>query len=659
MARAHRWTAPLVLFALLATLPAPSLAAKDGSDEAARQEDMVSTASRYPQKVTDAPSAVTIVTSADIGAHGYRTLADILRGVRGFYVTDDRNYSYLGVRGFGRPGDYNSRILLLVDGHRLNNNVYDQALIGREFPVDVELIDRVEVVRGPSSSLYGSSAFFAVVNVITKSGHHLDGADLSASAGSYRSFGGRASYGKQFEGWQEAILSASAYDSAGQNLFFPDMNDPATRNGISDRCDYERSHDFFAKVALGDFTIEGVHGHRKKGVPTGAFGTALGDNRTFTVDEHSYLDVKFEQELPGDVNVTARGFGDFFRYYGDYIIPPSVVNRDEAKGIWWGAEIKGTKKVLGSHIVTGGGEFRRNDRQEQKNYDVDPFNAVLDVDTNSYVWALYAQDEWRILPKLILNAGVRHDHYSNFGGTTNPRVALIWSPLATTTIKALYGQAFRAPNAYEQFYRDNVSLAANPALRPEKIKTYELVLERELGPAFRGTVSLFQYRVTNLISSVFDVATGFSTYRNIDEVKTNGAEFELEGRGENGLGGRVSYTWQQSEDGRTGEPLSNSPRHLAKAGATVPAFAARLLVSPEVQYTSRRNTDPTSLVPAAGAFAVVNVTLLSKKIVPGFEISGSVYNLLDRKYGDPWGEPDRGLVAQNGRNFRVKADYAF
>jgi len=114
--------------------------------------DSVFGASGYKQKVTDVPASITIVTAEEIRRYGYRTLADILRSVPGFYVTGDRNYSYLGERGFGRPGDYNSRVLLLVDGHRTNDNLFDQALIGTEFPVDVDLIERVEVIRGPNSS---------------------------------------------------------------------------------------------------------------------------------------------------------------------------------------------------------------------------------------------------------------------------------------------------------------------------------------------------------------------------------------------------------------------------------------------------------------------------------------------------------------------------
>jgi outer membrane receptor for ferrienterochelin and colicin len=117
-------------------------------------------ASKHLESVNDAPSSITIVTAEEIQEYGYRTLADILERVRGFYITYDRYLSYVGVRGFGRLGDWNSRVLLLIDGNRINENVLGQALLGTEFPLDVDLIQRVEIVRGPSSSLYGAEAFF-------------------------------------------------------------------------------------------------------------------------------------------------------------------------------------------------------------------------------------------------------------------------------------------------------------------------------------------------------------------------------------------------------------------------------------------------------------------------------------------------------------------
>src|SRR5450631_930569 len=136
--------------------------------------EKVITASRFSQWVTEAPASMTVITSDDIRKYGYRTLADVLRSVPGLYVSYDRNYSYLGVRGFNRPGDYNSRVLLQIDGHRLNDNIYDTAAIGTEFPLDIDLIDHIEFMRGPGSSLYGSNAFFGVINVITRKAEDVD-----------------------------------------------------------------------------------------------------------------------------------------------------------------------------------------------------------------------------------------------------------------------------------------------------------------------------------------------------------------------------------------------------------------------------------------------------------------------------------------------------
>jgi len=152
-------------------------------------------ASKHAQNLNDAPSSVTIITAEEIQEYGYRTLADVLQSVRSFYITSDRLYSYVGVRGFGRLGDWNSRILLLVDGHRINDNIDGQASIGSEFPVDVNLIQRVEIIRGPSSSLYGADAFFAVVNVITRKAPDLKGVELGFTPSSFHSYQGRVSVG--------------------------------------------------------------------------------------------------------------------------------------------------------------------------------------------------------------------------------------------------------------------------------------------------------------------------------------------------------------------------------------------------------------------------------------------------------------------------------
>ena len=141
-------------------------------------------ASKHEQKITEAPSAVSIITADDIKKSGHRTLREILNGVRGFYVTFDRMYSYIGVRGVNRPGDFGGRVLITVDGHRMNDPIYDSALSGTDAFLDVDMIDRVEVIRGPGSSLYGNNAVFAVINVITRKASTFQWGEVSGSVGS-------------------------------------------------------------------------------------------------------------------------------------------------------------------------------------------------------------------------------------------------------------------------------------------------------------------------------------------------------------------------------------------------------------------------------------------------------------------------------------------
>src|SRR5262245_34482925 len=185
---------------------------------------IVEAASKYKQKTTEAPSSVTIITSDEIKKQGYRTLADLLRNVPGLYVSYDRLYSFLGIRGFNL-GDYNNRVLLLVNGHRINNSLSDGAFIGTEFILDVDLIDRVEIIRGPGSSLYGANAFFGVINVITRKGRDMGGhgAEASGEAESYDSYKGRVTYGKNFQNGLEVLLSGTIYESLGHGtLYFPE-----------------------------------------------------------------------------------------------------------------------------------------------------------------------------------------------------------------------------------------------------------------------------------------------------------------------------------------------------------------------------------------------------------------------------------------------------
>ena len=197
----------------------------------------------------------------------------------GFYVTYDRNYSYVGIRGFGRPADYNTRMLLLVDGHRINDNIYDSAAIGEEFVLDLDLIDRVEIIRGPSSSLYGANAFFGVINVVTLDAKDFDGFEVSGGAGSDDTYSGRLTYGKEFENGVSALLSGSGYDSEGQTLFFEEFNDPESNDGVARNADAGDFYSWFADLSYKSLSLQAAHNTRNKKIPTASFETVFNDQR--------------------------------------------------------------------------------------------------------------------------------------------------------------------------------------------------------------------------------------------------------------------------------------------------------------------------------------------------------------------------------------------
>lgn len=618
----------------------------------------VSGASKFDQPISEAPSSISVVTAETIKLFGYRTLADLLRAQRGFFVSNDRNYSYVGVRGFGRSGDYNSRLLVLVDGHRINESSYDSALMGEDFILDLDLVERVEIIRGPASSLYGNSAFFGVINVITRHGTGLRGMELAGSAGGFESYKGRISYGTRLDNDLALSVSGSYHDSAGdRSLYYPAFDDPATNNGVARNLDGERSNSLFATASWRDLTLQAAYANRRKDIPTASYGVDFNARPDFTNDRYAYVNLKYEHAFPADLWLQARLYYDYYDYYGEGIYS-GVLNRDESTSNRVGTELQASKLLGGSHLLIAGAGFSYSSTSFT-NYDQDPFSSYLDLRNNAVNWSAFLQDEYTILPELILNAGLRFDHYEQFGGQVNPRLALIYTPLAQSTIKLIYGEAFRAPNNYELYYTAaGLGLKANPNLKPETIRTYELIYEQRLFDNYRLTLSGFYNKISDMVSVVADPSDPtLDTFDNISSASVRGAEAELEAKWRSGFSGRISYSYQQAKDDQTGLRLVNSPQHSAKANLVLPLVGDQLLSGIELQYLGNRRTLAGN---RAGDQLITNLTLFSQKWIKGLECSLSLYNLFDQRYDDP-ASSDHAMdsIRQDGFGWRFKAVYSF
>ena len=598
-------------------------------------------ASLYAQKTSEAPSSVTIITAEDIKRFGWRTLADVLGAVRSFYLTDDRVYPYVGVRGMQRPGDYNSRVLVQLDGHATNENLYGGASFGNDALVDLALVDRIEIIRGPGSSLYGTGAFFGVINLITRTGAEIGAVELQGEAGSLETFKGRLTWGRRFASGIDVVLSGTGYDSAGEErLYIPAFDDPSTNDGVAEDADAEAAGSLFLRLSGGGFTLEGAYVDRDRTSASAPYGTVFNTDLTTSEDVRSFLQLRYDGRVHERVDLSAKVYYDDYRYRGDYLYdyggdgeePLLTVNRDEGDGQWWGGESHAVI-AAGAHTLTLGGEYVLNVQQDQRNFDLDPATGrpdpaavYLDDERDSWNWGLFLQDEFELAERVRLTLGARYDSYESFGGTFNPRAALVWNPGETTALKLLYGTAFRAPNTYELYYAGD-TYKQNPDLEPEEIATYEVVVEQKLGSVWQFTAGGFHYRISDMVALVEDPADGTFLYDNAGELKASGVELEAAGKWPNGFQAVASWSWQEVRDEQTDEIAVNSPRHLAKARVLAPLLAKRIFLGAEAQYVGSRTTAQGG---EADAYALVNATLSTAPGLLGpVELALSAYNLLD------------------------------
>jgi outer membrane receptor for ferrienterochelin and colicins len=625
-------------------------------------------ASKFEQKVTRAPASVTIVTADEIARFGYRTLGAALRSIRGLYVSDDRNYSYLGTRGFLRPGDYNSRVLVLVDGHRMNDNIYDGAYFGRDASPSLDVVERIEFVRGPSSSIYGSSAFFGIVNVVTKRGADIDGTEITASAGSHGEREGQIVYGQALRN-MDLTFNASYYATDGRDrLYYPEF-DPAVSSdrraadsGVVRRRDGEEAAGFGGSVTQGGFTLSASWVSRKKDVPTASFGTVFNAAER-TTDERGFIDLKYERTFVPDLQLTGRVAYDRYSYDGDYPYdytaagdPPEVtVSRDIALGTWLTSDWQLKRTLSGGHTLIAGVEYRHALHQRQLSYlETIPREYEVQDDRHEGNAALFAQGELSLSRHVLLNVGVRYDEYfDSFGGTLNPRIGVIYSPSDRSAVKLLYGSAFRAPSVYERFYYQPPPDRAE--LAPEKIRTYELVLERYVGSRDRVNVSLYRYAVTGLVTQQADAEEEIY-FDNLTRVAAHGVELELERKFDSGALARVSYALQQTEDAQTHRDLSSSPRHLAKLNLGFPLGGATS-AGVELQYQSEVDTLSQG---STRGFLLGNLEISHELKAHGIRLTAAVRNFLDTDYGYPGAEDHaQSVIGLDGRTFSVRLSRRF
>lgn len=534
-------------------------------------EATIESASKYAQSIKEVPATVTIITSDTIEKMGFKTIADVLNfcsiSMATYY---DRRYEFGITRGFYNFEDYNTRLLVLVDGVIVNEPSNNFAGLDRSLPIPIELISKIEITYGPFGVLYGVSNLGGIINIITKDPSSIPKFFSKFSLGSFKTRELQLGYkfstslrNLPFEGYFEA----SSYDSDGiqsgtervklspsDNWYGP-LNwnySPIYGGRWEERADFERSPSLFGKLRFGDFTLTTYWGYRKKGEPYAPWGDVYSDNNNWIKDEFAQYSASFVHPFSKIFSISAKAVYDDYSYsekdtYADTTIFP------QSTGYFWNDSMKTRRNSIETSALFNltkskyiFGVYFKREKLFETVWDESILEGRTSLEKESSLSqrarAFYALGEWKI-SDFLFSLASNYVKYNFTKGEMLYRGSLIYQFSDKATIKFCAGKGFRVPSYYEYAYSDSVSSLNNPTLKSEKSPSLEISLTFNPQLTQSYIISAFKQKISDSITLVTIESPsqiqgnvippnedpnnyiGFSQYQNRGEVFIDGISF--------------------------------------------------------------------------------------------------------------------------------------
>jgi outer membrane receptor for ferrienterochelin and colicins len=640
----------------------------------------VAAASRRVEQIEDAPASVTVISAQELRAFNYPTIFEALRGVRGMALTNDSIYGNAAVRGLGQPNDYNNRLLVLSDGAILNENILYQPFISYDGRVDLGDVERIEVVRGPGSVLYGTGAVSGVINLVTRP--RGEGTSYEVGVGAVGPVArARASFNlalaKDAGMW--ASVSGARSDGLDATLRFD-----ADGDGRVDEVEVRGVDQFRAITTAGrawfqELTLQWFYTAREVRIPTGSAGTIVGRDENLYDDRRLLVELRWEPRLGEDWQLMARTTFNRGTFHLDYLYDAEADTEvgpvawqqpyvEDYAGTWITGELRVTWEPTRALRLSLGGEiashFDVTMTNGQLEYD-GTSTTLLELDAPYKVFAGYAVFEWSPSARLRLVAGVRADRWdlsqdalSAATGqavaedftSVNPRVAVIFKPSTRNVIKVMGGRAFRAPSTYEYFYTDGATTqvtsdCCGTKLGPESVLSGEVEVTHRLTEDWSGQASLYGIYAQDVIETVevpSEVAMangwdeGLVYYRNSDvaQVVVGGdVEVRRDFRAGSMLAATYGYVdarYAEAIPDVEGRRVTNVPHHYASFRGIVPVIPGLVTGAMRMTLESPRRIDSTD-TDETGWALIGDVVLSGSVARAGVSYSVGLYNMFDWK----------------------------
>jgi iron complex outermembrane receptor protein len=639
---------------------------------ATAEEDVVVGAAKREQTLGNVASAVTVITADRIRRFGYRTVAEALTGVAGVYIQDTRLTQQVGIRGLQIPGGFNSRILVLVDGATINEAWGAFAGVGWDGLVSIDDIARIEVIRGPVGAVYGTNAFFGIINIVTR----------GAAEGS-RAWG-RVGVGNINGAVATAGFAQGSVDKQirGSVLAMTRFGESSTIEAIQgEPLEADGANTLIAAVV-------GTYG--------GSFGQvrayrALRESPFAPYDSDPANDPPYElynyqllvegghtRELSKRLTVSARGYFTAYRFYDRIYYAPDDVFLDYGDAMTGGAEVRGRYDLRkdGKLGITAGAEANYN-RTESRSYTEGDFANAAVVPLNFSIQGVYSELDGQPLPWLGFTAGLRFDNNTAIASKLSPRAALFLTNGEKYGAKLLYAEGFRNPSAFEGYFEDGVDFSANPDILPETVRSFEGVLwARPIG-GLSTRLSAFYWKAKDVIEQLPDPADEtLLQFQNVGEYVTQGVEAEATYRNVAGWYGFGGLAVARVGSAVAGEELTygevvDAPRVTGTVGVSTPKLGDIAHVSAAMVYLAPRATrtdEEGNTLPNSKRWFGLDATVYVPSI-KGFDLTLGVRNILGVRDEVPapgdydrFPDPDTTIVVPKipgeGREFFVKVGYA-
>ncbi len=688
--RLARADEPAVDVADLPPLPAadePATSAATVLAASSAEEDVVVGAAKREQSLGSVASAVTVISGDRIRRFGYRTVGEAVGAVAGAYLVDNRLSYSIGIRGLQIPGDFNTRLLVLIDGATVTEAWGEFAGVGYDALVSIDEVARIEVIRGPVSSLYGTNAFFGIINIVTRGAAETPRAWAQTAVNSINGVTLGAGFAagdvhRQLRG------SVHAMDRFGDTTT---LDAPGL---TGKKLTGDGSSAFSAALAGAyDGSFAQIRAYRyNRQSPFAPYDVDPNGRPYEQHDTQLLVEGGHTRELSERLTVAGRIYGNFYQFNDS--APPAMGSPLDTAGTAQviGAELRGRYEVIAPNKlgITAGAEASYDRTRSTAQLEDVTETKLGDALFVYNVDGMYAEVDAQPVTWLAFTGGVRYDvrynlHYdqryrspsdvafARFKSNVSPRVALFVAAPERYGVKLLYAEGFRDASAFESVFDDGNDFTANLEIKPEVIRSYEAVAWAKPRPGLSLRLSGFYWGVDNAIEQ--RPFMNELQFQNFADYVSQGIEAEAsyrDSRGWYAFGGFAFTHVGRAESGGAVQygDVANAPEITATAGVSTPKLFDRVHVSSEVVVLGERPTrlDANNMPsPASPAWVGWNATLYAPNIA-GFDVTVGVRNILGKRDLVPApGDYDRTMpmpfvvarVPGEGREVYVKIGYSY